>query len=94
MLLDANAITNTINIYSFTPLMSATEFQLPNIVKLLIDKGCDTTVKNKHGKIALELALNRGINDDGLKCADLLFLKSNLKPVCKFSSDWTLVGLD
>jgi ankyrin repeat protein len=94
MLLDANAITDTININKYSPLMCAAEFQLPNIVKLLVDKGCNTTFKDKNGQIALELSMKRGVNPNGLKCADLLFLKSNLKPVCKLSSDWTLVGLD
>jgi ankyrin repeat protein len=94
MLLDANAITDTINIYKYTPLMSAAEFQYPNIVKLLVDKGCNTTFKDKNGQIALELSMKRGVNDNALKCADLLFLKSNLKPVCKLPSGLTLVGLD
>lgn len=94
MLLDANVNVNTVNINSYTPLMSAVQFQLPDIVKLLIDKGVDTTVKNKNGNIALELIFHDNINEKSLKCSELLFHNSGLKPLNKLESGWTQMGMD
>ena len=93
-LLDANANVNTVNINSFTPLMTAVEFKLPTIVKLLIDKGVDTTVKNKNGNIALELIFRDDVDEKSLKCSELLFHNSGLKPINKLPSGWIEMGMD
>jgi len=94
MLLDTNVNVNTVNINSYTPLMTAVEFKLPNIVKLLIDKGVDTTVKNKNGNVALELIFHDDIDENSLKCSELLFHNSGLKPINKLESGWTQMGMD
>ncbi|HEY5604157.1 MAG TPA: ankyrin repeat domain-containing protein [Gammaproteobacteria bacterium] len=59
-LLDKGVSVNALGIKDRTPLMAATAFNKPQLVKLLLGKGADTTITDTEGFTALQIAENKG----------------------------------
>lgn len=58
-LLEHNAPINVVH-YGETPLHVATDYNLPEIVDILLDHGADTSLRNNDGLTAYELAVEKG----------------------------------